>query len=344
MRHPSLLCGLLAILAATSALAFDLGTTAPAKPAGGSNPPPPDPEVMRQGGDTVLDAVFVPIPVSGVTGTTVGFGNDYDEVCPYDTSVAPDVVYRLAPTADVEVDIDMLGSNYDTKIYVYDDDFELIACNDDYYSDYVSKIENLLLRGDSKYYLVIDGYADSAGQYVLTITEFEPCDIEVGNLGQHEEEPPLINGYADAYNGGCNSPEFGNPFQFISQGLFWGRSGWYVDSSGGNARDTDWFRVHIAASGFLEFIGDAEYPTYMFELAPQDCGEVAVVQNVTMGPCSEGTITIPGTPYSEIWFWVGPTTFEGPVNEYDYVLYWNVWMAPVATEPHTWSAVKQLFN
>jgi hypothetical protein len=43
VRHPSLFCGLLIILTATSALAFDLGTTVPAKPAGGSNPPPPDP-------------------------------------------------------------------------------------------------------------------------------------------------------------------------------------------------------------------------------------------------------------------------------------------------------------
>ena len=29
------------------------------------------------------------------TGTTVGFTNDYDEVCPYSGSTAPDVVYLM---------------------------------------------------------------------------------------------------------------------------------------------------------------------------------------------------------------------------------------------------------
>jgi len=280
---------LLAILAlflitAAPASAFDLGATAPAKPVGGSNPPPPDPEVMRQGGDTMADAVFVPVPVNGITGTTVGYADDYDEACPYDNSVAPDVVYKLAPATDVAVDIDMLGSDYDTKIYVYDDDFELIACNDDWYPDYVSKIENLALRGDSKYYLVIDGYGDSAGQYVLTITVPEPCDLDCPAGAQLEGEPPLVDGYQDAYNGGCNSPEFGNPFGNIWSFVFCGRSGWFTGADGSSTRDTDWYELMMPANGFIEVIGDAEFATYMFELAPQDCGSVAVVQNVTIGP------------------------------------------------------------
>jgi hypothetical protein len=74
----------------------------------------------------------------------------------------------------------------------------------------------------------------------------------------------------------------------------------------------------------LEIHGDAEYPTYMFELAPQNCGSVAVVQQVIIGPCHEAAMTIVGAPGSTVWFWVGPTTFTGPVNEYNYVLHNNM--------------------
>jgi hypothetical protein len=63
---------------------------------------------------------------------------------------------------------------------------------------------------------------------------------------------------------------------------------------------------------------------------------------VTVGPCREESLTIAGAPGSVVWLWVGPTVFEGPVNEYDYVLYTN--LAGVATEARSWSAVKGLFE
>jgi hypothetical protein len=100
----------------------------------------------------------------------------------------------------------------------------------------------------------------------------------------------------------------------------------------------------MPASGFVQIIGDAEFATFMFELAPQDCGSVAVVQDVVIGPCIEGTITITGAPGSNFWFWVGSTTFDGPVNEYDYMLYAGYLEPAIATEAHSWSSLKQLFD
>ncbi len=35
----------------------------------------------RQGGDTILDAGLITLPVANLTGTTAGYINDYDEVC-----------------------------------------------------------------------------------------------------------------------------------------------------------------------------------------------------------------------------------------------------------------------
>jgi hypothetical protein len=320
-----------------SAMAYDLGNKAADKP--NINFPPNVPG-DRQGGDTILDATAISIPGTD-TGTTAGYTDDYDEVCPYSGSTAPDVVYTATPAGDVIVDIDLLGSNYDTKVYVYDENLALVACNDDFYSDYVSKIEQLALMGGVQYFIVIDGWNGDFGDYVLTIVEFEPCVIECPAGAELEGEPPLVDDYQDAHNGGCNSPEFGNPFGVITSDTFCGVSGWYVNA-GTATRDTDWFEITVPDAGFVEIIGDAEFETYMFELAPQDCNSVGVVQNVIMGPCTEGTITIPGAAGSTIWFWVGPTVFEGPVNEYDYVLYTN--LTGVATEDHSWTGVKALFD
>jgi hypothetical protein len=66
---------------------------------------------------------------------------------------------------------------------------------------------------------------------------------------------------------------------------------------------------------------------------------------VNIGPCLEGTITITGAAGSEVWFWVGPSSFDVPggadVYEFDYVLITNL---VTATENHTLTGVKALFN
>ncbi len=298
-----------------------------------------------QGGDTIATAFPATIPGT-YTGTTVGYTNNYDEVCPYSGSTAPDVVYRLQPAVDGMVDIDLCYSSYDTKVYVYDQNLNLVACNDDFYFaapcyTYSSKLEGVLLQGDGVYYVVIDGYGTAAGTYVMEIGEFTPCVIDPPWWYQQEDEPPLVDGYQDAYNGGCNSPEFGNPFQDIYSPFFAGVSGWYINAQGGQSRDTDWFHITMPANGVLEITGDAEFPTYMFELGPQDCGNVGVIQDVTVGPCAENSMFILGAPGSTVWFWIGPTTFTGPVNEYNYVF---VFGYPVETERHSWTDVKSLFR
>jgi hypothetical protein len=324
-----------------SAMAFDLGTDRPAKPE--VNYPQNVPGDMRQGGDTIIDAVVVALPVINGTGTTAGYTNDYDEICPFSGSLSPDVVYTFTPDVDLAVDIDLFGSTYDTKVYVYDGNLALVACNDDFYPDYVSKLENVAVMAGMQYYVIVDGYGGASGNYVINITPFEPCVVECPAGAELEGEPAIVDGYADAFNGGCNSPEFGNPFSAITSGLFCGKSGWYVTSDGLGSRDTDWFTLTVPADGFIEITGDAQFATYMFELGPQDCGSVAVIQNVIFGPCTEATMTIAGAPGGTVWFWVGPTTFDGPVNEYDYVLMSN--LGPiVATEAHSWTGVKALFN
>ena len=330
------------LITTSTTFAYDLGARAGAKPPIHRQAPPADPTVLRQGGDTIADAVPLDVPYAIESGTTVGYTDDYDEVCPFQNSTSPDVVYLLEPEQDMVLDIDMFGSTYDTKIYVYDDAMNLVACNDDFYPDYVSKIEGLPMIGGTSYYLIIDGYGGDAGDYVVTVTPpAPPCILDC--TGQMEYEPPLVDGYQDAHNGGCNSPEFGSPFQSYVWGWFCGTSGWY-SSGGSNSRDTDWFEVSVVGdyTNPVMITVDAEQPTYVFELAPQDCGSVEVVQTLEVGPCAPGTISIPVEPGQEtIWLWVGPTTFEGPVNEYKYTLFRDWW---TTTETTSWSAVKGMFD
>jgi len=332
-----LVCALMLALVG-SAMAIDLGNERPAKPA--INAPENVPAGVRQGGDTILDAVLVTLPYNA-SGTTAGYTNDYAEVCPYSGSTSPDVVYTFTPATSDPLNVDLGGSAYDTKVYMYDSGLNLVACNDDFYSDYTSKLENVAVVAGEQYFVIVDGYGGYSGSYVIAITGFVPCILECPAGAAIEGEPTIVDGYVDNYNGGCNTaPAY--PFQAIASAIFCGKTGYYLSAEGGSSRDTDWFTMIMPAGGVLEITGDAEEASYMFELGPQDCGSVGVLQNVTVGPCTPNTITITGTAGSTVWFWFGPTTFQsGTTYEYDYVLNTNL-IVPV--ENHSWTGVKSLFN
>ena len=333
------------------AAAADLGNLTPAKsdPIVPENPVNPD----RQGGDTIFDATVIPGLPYNDSGTTFGYLDDYDEVCPYSGSTSADVCYVYTPAAAAAVDIDLCGSSYDTKLYVYDAGLALVACNDDFYFDdvcgvYVSKLENVNLAAGETYYIIVDGYGGDAGDYLLEIIGFEPCVVDCPAGAFIEGEPELVDGYADSYNGGCNSPEFGNPFQMVPGNddgtqILCGVAGWYD----GTTRDTDWFIVKMGATGVIDLVIDAEYAVYLFELFPQDCAAVAVAQQATGGPCLEAYMTISG--YGEgddVWVWVGPTVYSSPdgTREFDYVLWMTGLFGEIATEDTSWSSLKALYQ
>ena len=312
-------------------------------------------------GDTIETALLLPgVPFHG-TGNTAGYTDDYDEVCPYTGSTAPDVVYKYVPTTSMSIDIDFCASGYDTKAYVYDAGLNLIACNDDFYFAapcfvYSSKLENVAMTAGQTYYIVIDGYGSTSGPYVMDIMAYAPCVISCPYNAYAEWEPPLIPNYVDLYNGGCNTtPSY--PFQHISgaspgsdipvcSAIFCGVSGWFL-VNGSNSRDTDWFTLTKATAGTnIEITADAEYASYIFQLTGTCAGGVTVAQQAIAGPCQFATMSIAG-PASTYWFWVGPTVFVSPDGTmmYDYVV-WFTGLQPevYATAPTTWSTVKALYR
>ena len=323
----------------------------------GMNPGTPD---GRQGGEDIASAfVFNTLPFAD-TGNTAANFDDYDAECPYVGSTSPDVVYSYTPTTEITVSVDLLGSTYDTKTYIYDSGMNVIACNDDFYSDYVSFIAEATLMGGETYFFVIDGYGGDGGDYILAIDEFyspPPCIIECD--GYDENEPALVDGYLDAHNGGCNSPEFGSPFTDLD---FWpcghfgdltlcGNAGWYITADGGNSRDTDWISILVGETGVIQWTLDAEQETSGFLLGPNDCDTVSVIDSMVAGPCSPQTMTIQSQPLEILWVWVGASTFEAPPgfegHEYNYQcdfvgLYNSAGATP--TDKITFDGIKSLYR
>jgi hypothetical protein len=182
-----------------------------------------------------------------------------------------------------------------------------------------------------------------------------PCIIACPAGAVLEGEPPLEDGYMDAYNSGCSGPEYGYPFQEVwgtggSSLVFCGVSGWY-GFGGADYRDTDWLIAVLDADGdgVLTVEADAEQGLYVFELGPQDCDQVGVVQLIQVGPCEAQTLVIESEPGALVWLWTGPDQFEAPPgfvgHEFDYVLtIHGIEDEVVATESASWSGVKALYR
>lgn len=320
------------------------------------NPGTPD---GREGGEDMATAiVIIAIPFTD-TGNTSDNIDDYDAMCPYGGSLSPDVVYSYTPSLDEVISLDLCGSGYDTKISVLDGGMNIIACNDDYYFDdvcgvYVSFIEGAYLTGGIEYFIVVDGYGNQAGDYILNVLSLEispACEIVCE--GVPENEPALGPDYDDAHNSGCGGSMFGNPFQSLmadpdGELVFCGSSGWYSYGAS-DFRDTDWFTAFVGASGQIEWTVDAEQPTLGYLLGPNDCEEVAPVQTMTAGACAPATMTIAGTPGEMIWLWIGPTEFSAPVGfegyEYNYISsFTGLFSGTVATDQVSFDRIKSLYR
>lgn len=303
----------------------------------------------REGGETIADAMPIPgLPFSD-TGATCDNIDDYDSPCPYYGSTSPDVVYSLVLTFDALVTIDLCGSLYDTKVFVFDENLEIVACNDDFYTGppcgaYVSKIEDLLVNTGEIYYIVVDGYGGDCGEYQIHLSEFPICGVECPPEGVLENEPELVDGYVDNYNGGCNSePPAFQPLIPDQSGCLdlCGISGWYTTDST-NYRDTDWFEaVGTGDDVILSLIAD--YSVTMFVLLP-DCTDPVIAVEASGLPFEMIEMVYPTAAGQMFWVWVGPQDFTGWVNEFDYVLTVCGLDWPVEVEPVSWGGIKAMYR
>jgi len=283
------------------------------------------PSILRQeGGETCASATVISSLPLNATGNTCDNVNDYEEVgvftCPY-ASTSPDVVYSYTPSANEVINIDMWTSAYDTKIWVYEDNCvtaNLVACNDDYYSNYVSAIFQLAISVGHTYYIVVDGYGGDCGDYVILVELYQPCDVVCPSGGIPEGEPTCYDNYVDSYNGGCNSTP--NVFQTVNLGnVICGTSGTYLFGAS-NYRDTDWFRVVLTSPTTLSWKVVAEFPVLIFIMnaGTENCSDYTILGNTTAAACDTAFLSF-AVPAGVYWLWVGPSVFTGYPCGLEYV-------------------------
>jgi hypothetical protein len=321
--------------------------TAPFTPAVGIVSPAVQRSVS-QGGDTIETAAEVTVPFVGA-GTTAGYSDDYDEEC-WHSSHAPDVVYTFVAGEDRVICVDLWGSQYDTKVYAYDEDLNVLACNDDFYEGEfygISRLQWIEVRAGVRYYIVVDGYSThSYGNYQIEILYNE---LPVPPEFEAEGEPALYQGYLDNYNNGCaNQPPLFQPLAGDSDGrlAFLGQTGWVFGST---PNDFDCYEVRVGATGTVNLEIWSQLKTNVFEIAPLDCAQ-AVVTEETWAISNRGTMmAISGPPGSVHWLGVLPWSNEVPpwytAPEYAYLLeFTGLETGTTPSERISYGALKCLFR
>jgi len=297
------------------------------------------------GGDNVGTATPIgSLPYSD-GGNTCSYLNDYDAVCPFTGSTSADVVYSYVATSNINVDIDLCASLYDTKVYVYANVAgNLVGCNDDACgtTTFMSKLNLTLLSGNT-YYIVVDGYGGDCGDYSLTIAEHLPCVVTCPAGSQLEGET-CFDGYTDTVNGGCNSTP--NVFSTVTCNTICGKGGYYT-TAGFGYRDTDWYRVTTTGSGVATVTVVAEFPVQLAILA-DTCVPITLTCGSSFGAeCVPATCTF-NCGGSSIIFVSAQQGLGLTTCDLDYRLTIEgcgvPGCTPSATENTTWGNVKGLYR
>jgi hypothetical protein len=292
-------------------------------------------EAICQGGDGVWDATVVEVLPFFAEGTTSGYADDYDAPCVYGDEQGPDVVYIYTPAASGEINIDTCGSNFDTVVHVFDANANQDACNDNRPGDGAcwmtsSRINRLEVQAGVSYFIVVDGAtSEESGNYDLMITEYRPYEFAPPWYAHAEAEPPLVDGYVDTFNGGCDADEVafqGHPFDpaFGYNASVHGRTGWYGDGAAGTLFDTDWFMVEIYAQGTLNLTIEATETcrVYWYEVG-STCGSLNLGGSMTVGAGWMNEMQISGPYATAILVKVRPVNSsppDGVHHEFEYLL------------------------
>jgi hypothetical protein len=313
----------------------------------------------RSDGEDIASAMIIYKLPFRDEGNTCYYLNDYDESCPFDVSDSPDVVYSFVSEGNLVIDISLVHSSYDTKLYVRDEAGITIACNDDFCSGpvyehgYLSFIDNVPLAEGQTYYFVVDGYGGDCGEYVLEVDKRiipppPPCDPECPEGAIPENEPiPESCGVPDIWNGGCNSdPAVFQPLAPECDGSLVVCGATWFD---GTTRDTDWYEIVLTETTELTFCVVAQFGPQIIILEPIEGCDQFDESRITTGPACEPVclsyVLEPGT----YWLWVGvdPSQHTYVTCGWEYVMTVDGYYplgGPSATEESTWGTVKSTYR
>ncbi len=266
-----------------------------------------------QGGDDVARATEIATLPFSASGSTAGLTDQFDVVCPFTGSTSPDAWYRYTAAGDQALAVDVCQSNYDTKLYVLDEAFGVVACNDDGCSDrsgnpFRSILETPVIADGSTVFIVVDGWGGDAGDYTIDVAgpgPPEPCVLECD--GSDEGEACDDGGGTDV-NGGCDS----TPAPLFTEvacgdlvcGIAW---------AAGGVRDTDWFELPAQGEdGLVRLTLTTEFDGIGIHLGVDpDCDTVGAVALVETGICETGQLELVVPAGGVSWWLVAPAAFRG---------------------------------
>ncbi len=306
----------------------------------------------RAGGETIETAVVIPAIPFTDTGDTCPFADDYEEMCPYGSN-SPDCVYSFAPEANMLIDINLCLSDYDTKVFVYENDVSgFVACNDDNFACdtpnflYQSWLTDVQVYAGNIYYIVVDGYSGDCGEYVLDVHDSWDCIVDCPGDALLEGEVDCYDGYVDDYNGGCGSV----PVVFTSVDCsnepitICGTGGVYA-MGGLLYRDTDWYMLTLDAPATVTVGVYAEFPPLVGLLDyTSGCAGVEFYDYATPWRCEYDEVTVT-LPAGETPVFVATATWETG-DECGSVYYITIdgYECTSPVEERSWGSIKSLYR
>ncbi len=270
---------------------------------------------LDQGTDTCPGAPLSGMPIV-VTGTTTGYADNHAPYSPCGLTSAPDVVYSFVPSHTLSYTITTEGSSYDTYLYIIGGGpcpGNAQVGGDDDSGPGTTSLITLTLTGGTPYYIYVDGYSSSSGDYVLTI--HDNCEIlcqpnDVIECAETRAPGHEINDC----NGGCSVPSQAVqtilPFQTVC-----GRTFNYLDGNGESQRDVDAYRITFSEACSVKLTLTSEVRLYAI-LVTDNCPWSIIWQApLLQNPCSTTTYISPLIQPGTYNLWIAPPGFTG-INDY----------------------------
>jgi len=242
-------------------------------------------------------------------------------------NAAGDVLYTLdiPVLSTVNIHLCSASTDYDSYLWLYDScptdvgaavlysDDDGPTCDLDTAPYEPSHIENAVLAPGS-YYVVVDGYSASEGNYGITVTCEEIVCDPIECVGTAEVEP----------NDGPN----GDPIVYGAIACGETVCGTTFTDSGAGTRDTDWYELILFEDDILTVDLDVEeFDGLLFVIAADAATILYSADNA--GYCADEQIVTDCLQAGTYYLWAGPNAFAGVDGGANYGL-------TVACEPCVW--------
>jgi hypothetical protein len=254
---------------------------------------------LDQGSPTCPATAIPGLPYTD-SGATNGMGSDFNPLLPCSPNTASnDVIYSFTPTITQSYNVSLLGSLFDTYLYVNTGGAcpgnTQVACNDDYVG--LQSFVSLQLNAGQTYYIIVDG-ADTGqqGAYVLNLydncflscqpTDVLECASEINAPGNETND----------CNGGCQNTLFGgndsyqnlHPCQTVC-----GRGFNYTTAGGNPYRDLDTYMITLTEPCSLAVTVNSEFGAQVIVTAPTCPNTNLYISPQWMFACSSVTFISP---------------------------------------------------